>query len=104
MDEKIENCAPPETDAKAFDYSNFEFIAMSDTDVYMNGTIRMARKFVSIIPYHVYAEKFDRNQWNLAVYNAKRDDFCKALHDPTEVWYSKFKRVKGCPLEIGVSF
>lgn len=102
VDEKVENCATPENDAKAFDLKNFELIALSDFDVFINGTIEMTRKFVSPIPFRVYAEKFDRNQWNLAVFNANRPDFCKSFHDPAELWYSKFKKFKGCPLNVGV--
>ena len=36
--ETIENCASPDEDAKAFDLSNFEIIAESDMDVFLNGT------------------------------------------------------------------
>jgi hypothetical protein len=103
VDERTENCAKPEEDAKAFNRSNFELIALSDMDVRLNGTVRMTRKFVSPIPFHVYAERFDRNQWHLAAFNARRADFCSSMHSPTEIWYAKLRRLKGCTLNVGVS-
>jgi hypothetical protein len=51
MDEKIENCSPEEDDAKAFDLSDLEIIAVTDMDVYVNGSLKIARKFESPIPF-----------------------------------------------------
>lgn len=99
--ETIENCASPDNDAKAFDLSNFEIIAESDMDVFLNGTVKFGRKFNSPVPTHIFAEKFDRGRWNIEVLNAKRPDFCKAMHGPTESWYYKLLRLK-CPLLEGV--
>ena len=102
VDEKIENCAPPDQDAKAFDLSKYEFIAVTDYEGYVNGSVKFLRKIDGKIPFHVYTEKFDRGQWHMSVYNAVREDFCSSWHDPKEAWYTKMKRHKGCPLEIGV--
>ena len=101
MDEKIENCAPPDQDAKALDTSNFELIAVTDYESYINGSIKFLKKLDGKIPFHAYTEKFDRGQWHMSVYNARRD-FCSSWHDPKEVWYAKMERHKGCPLEVGV--
>ena len=103
IDEKIENCAPPDQDAKVFDSSNVEFIAVADYEAYVNGSVKFLRKVESKIPLHVYTEKFDRGKWHLSVYDTRREDFCSSWHDPKEVWYAKMKRHKGCPLEVGVN-
>lgn len=104
VDERTENCAKPEEDAHAFNRSSFELIALSDMDVFMNGTIKITKKFRSPIPFHVYAEKFERSEWHLAALDTRRADFCTSMQNPTEVWYLKFQRLKGCPLNVGVSF
>ena len=58
MDEKVENCAPPEgtvtlsdnlsarpgQDAKIMDRSDFEIIAVSDCEAYFNGSMKYLRK------------------------------------------------------------
>jgi hypothetical protein len=102
MDEKIENCASPEEDAKVLDLSNFEFIAETDMDVFINGSIKIMRKIEDKVDHRIYAEKFERGQWLMSAVNIKRESFCKSFRDPAEIWYSKTKRLKGCPLEIGV--
>jgi hypothetical protein len=102
MDERIENCSPKGNDAKAFDVSELEFIAMTDMDVYINGSMKIARKFESPIPAQNFAEKFVRGKWHVEVFNANRPDFCTALHDPKEIWYTKMKRLKTCPMDVGV--
>ena len=102
VDEKIENCAPPDQDAKLFDFSNFELIAVTDYETLINGSIKFLKKLDGKIPFHAYSEKFDRGQWHVSVYDARREDCCFSWHDSKEAWYAKLKRHKGCPLEVGV--
>jgi hypothetical protein len=102
VDENIENCAPPEKDAKAIDISKFEFIALTDLDVFINGSIKFLKPMEGLNPLHVYLEKFHRNKWFPEVFNAKRPDFCMSFKRPSEAWYAKTKRLKGCPLKAGV--
>ena len=103
IDEKIENCALPDQDAKVLDMSNVEFIAVTDYEGYVNGSIKFLKKVYGKIPFLAYTEKFDRGQWHVSVYDTRREDFCSSWHDPKEVWYAKMKRLKGCPLEVGVN-
>ena len=103
VDEKIENCAPLGQDAKVFDMSNLEIIAVSDYEAYINGSVKFLKKVDGKIPFNIYNEKFDRGQWHISVFNARRSSFCKAWHDPKEIWYTKMKRLKGCSLQIGVN-
>jgi hypothetical protein len=102
MDEKVENCASPDEDGNIFDLSNFEFIAESDMDVFINGSMKILRKIEDKADYRIYAERFERGEWLTTAVNMKRESFCKSFRDPTEIWYSKTKRLKGCPLDIGV--
>jgi hypothetical protein len=102
VDERIENCAPKDQDAKAFDLSEFEIVALSDLDVFINGTMKIIRRIESPVQLQIYAERFYRGQWNSEVVNMKRPDFCTALHDPKETWYMKLNRLKECPLDVGV--
>jgi hypothetical protein len=102
IDEKFENCATAEEDAEALDRSNIEIIAESDTEVYINGSLKFLRQVGQLLPFRMYAEKLQRDgQWLVESFNIKRPDFCDALHNPTEVWYAKSKKYK-CPLKAGV--
>jgi hypothetical protein len=103
ISETIDNCAPKDKDAKAFDKTNYELIAVSDTEVYSNGSLKFLRDF-SNASFHVYTEKLIRNKWCVEVFDAKRPSFCAALRNPTEVWYRKVQKHKLCPLKAGVSF
>jgi hypothetical protein len=94
-------CSPPENDAKAIDLSDFELIALDDTDVRMNGTWKFLRD-MSNASLHIKNEKFIRNQWHNEVYDANRKSFCKSIHDPNEAWFGKSKKFSGCPLGRGV--
>jgi hypothetical protein len=98
----FENCSPQDQDAKAFDVSNFEMIAESDTDVYMNGSVKFMRDVGSNTGVHIFYEKLIRGQWNIEVFNANRSSFCASLQNPMEGWYIKTKKLKGCPLKAGV--
>jgi hypothetical protein len=101
MSETFEICSPSENDAKALDLSEFELIALDDTDVRMNGTWKFLRD-MSNSSLQIKTEKFIRNHWHKEVYDANRASFCKAIHDPKEAWYSKSKKFPGCPLGPGV--
>lgn len=100
--EEVENCASPEEDVKLFDLSEYELIALSDYEVFLNGSIKILKNVESPVPLRIYAERFDRNQWNVMYYDTKRLDFCTSLRNPTEIWYQKLKNQKGCPLKPGV--
>jgi hypothetical protein len=101
VSETIENCAPKGQDAKALDKSNFEVISESDTEFFFNGSIKIMRNYDNA-SFHIYTEKFIRGKWHREVYNAKRRSFCESFHNPSEAWYIKMRRLKGCPLNAGV--
>jgi hypothetical protein len=101
MSETVDNCAPPDEDAKAIDMSDYELISVSDTDVRINGSIKYLRDFANA-SLHLYTEKFIRGRWHKEIYEIRRASFCESIHNPNEVWYMKAKRLKGCPLGPGV--
>jgi hypothetical protein len=102
ISETFENCSPQKRDAKALDFSNFEVIAETDTDVYMNGSVKFRRSVGSKTGLHIFYEKFIRSQWNVEVFNANRSSFCASIQNPTEGWYMKTKKLKGYPLKAEV--
>lgn len=92
IDETFENCASPEEDARALDFSNFEIVAETDTNVYTNGTVKVLIDFGKKLPFRVYAEKLQRDgKWMIDSLDIKRSDFCASLYDPAEFWYWKTK-------------
>jgi hypothetical protein len=102
LSEEYENCASPEEDYRLTDFSEYELIAVNDYEVFINGSVKVLKDIDGPVPLHVYAERFERGQWNVMYYDTKRTDFCKSMKDPTEVWYDIMKDKKGCPLKAGV--
>lgn len=104
IDETVENCAESGEAAEAFDFSKLDFIAKSDTEMIMNGSVNFKKDFDK--PWRVFAftEKFDRGQWNAYAFQRRIEDFCSIIHSPTENFYQYTKDLKGCPLSAGVSF
>lgn len=52
---------------------------------------------------HVYMEKFDRGQWNVALIDRQVSDMCQELQNPAMPWYfltSLYKK-KDCPYPAG---
>lgn len=52
---------------------------------------------------HVFIEKFDRGQWNSAIFDRQVADFCLELQNPSMPWYaitSLFSK-KQCPFPAG---
>lgn len=103
ISEKFENCAEPAFDYRVVDTSNYELIAVNDLEVYINGSIKILKDVVGPTPFHIFAERFERGQWVVMYYDTKRADFCRAMKNPTEIWYEKLKDLQGCPLKPGVS-
>ena len=104
IDERIENCTKPGDEGGAFDISNIELIAETDTEVFANGTLRFIKNLGAPWYVNAFTEKFHRGQWNLFALDKKIPDFCAVMHSSTEMWYKYFKDFKGCPLNFGVSF
>jgi hypothetical protein len=53
----------------------------------------------------VFAEKFDRDQWNVDSLYKRYPDFCKNLKNPLEPFHFLTKNLdkKSCPFPAGVS-
>jgi hypothetical protein len=102
ISEEYENCARPEEDYGAIDFSSYELIALNDYEVFVNGSVKMLKDIKGILPIHIFAERFERGQWVVMYYDTKRPNFCKSLKDPVEIWYEAAKDLKGCPLKPGV--
>jgi hypothetical protein len=102
LSETYEDCSPKGRNANALDLSNFELIATSATNTVINGTIKILRDFKNA-SIHVFAEKNYRSTWHKELFEAKRPSFCESWRSPKEVWYTRTKNLRGCPLGAGVS-
>jgi hypothetical protein len=103
-EEKIEKC-PEYDDVQAgnFNYDNLEIITVSDTEIFVNGSIEFLRPVKSPWVAEYYAEQLVRNKWVRTPIQRKMPDTCKNLKDPTELWYGLMKDNKGCDYKRGVS-
>jgi hypothetical protein len=103
--EGFEMCVDPEEHAKALDFSNMKIFAETDTDVFLNGSLTVLKGVESPWKWTIFAEKFEREQWHVAVINRVIPDFCKVIQKPTEPWYYVTKKLehKYCPFPAGVS-
>lgn len=104
LHETIENCAEPGEEAGVFDMTNFELIAESDTDVFINGTVKFLKEIKAPWITHAFTEKFMGGRWSLYALERKFPDFCAVMHSRTEIWYNYMKDLPGCPLKKGVHF
>lgn len=103
VDEKIENCPEAQNEAKIYDLSNFEIVAESDTETFLNGTIVFLHAVEAPWKMHIYSEMFHRGQWSVYAVDKKFTDFCSVMHNPNEIWYPYMKDLKGCDIKVGVS-
>jgi hypothetical protein len=103
LHETFEKCVKPEEEAGVIDMTSFELIAESDSDVFMNGSVKFLKEIKAPWIVHAYTEKFIRGQWSLYAMEKKISDFCAVIHKKSEIWYNYMKDLPGCPLEQGVS-
>lgn len=103
LDEKLENCTAPGVKAGALDFSEFELIAESDTEIFANGTVKFLKNAASPFKNRVYAEKFDRGQWTPQLIDKKYPDFCAVKNIPSEPFYKYFLDCPKCPFQAGAS-
>jgi hypothetical protein len=104
--EKFEICVDTEELAGVLDFSEFQIIAESDTDVYLNGSLNFVKEVEAPWKAKIFTEKFDRNEWHIKALDKKISDFCESIRDEKEPWYfvtSKFEPNE-CPFAAGVSF
>lgn len=104
LDEKLEKCVDAKDDAGFYDMSEFEIVAESDTKVFLNGSIKFLRNVEAPWSVHIFAEKFNRGQWNVYAIDKTVPDFCSVMHRPSEPWYLYLKDFGGCPIKAGVSY
>jgi hypothetical protein len=102
-DDKIEKCVEAKYDAESFDISGIEIVVESDTDIFLNGSMKNLKTVGSPMKVRIYFEKYTRSQWTIANMDRRIRDFCAVLHSPAEVWYEFFKDVWDCPFSAGVS-
>lgn len=102
--EDYERCVEPEEEAGKLDFSDLHIIALSDTKVYLNGSVKFLKDINA--PWRIFAfgERFIRNKWLMDSIHRKVSDLCQSIQSPLEPWYfitSKFEH-KNCPFPAGV--
>jgi hypothetical protein len=102
LDGDLEKCVEPENDDKLFDISDLDVIFESDTDIFINGSVKFLKTIRSPLKVHAYAEQYVRSQWVISMIDKRIADGCASMHNPLEPWYNLYKNLSGCPLEAGV--
>lgn len=104
ISEQYETCVSPENSAGKYDTSGVELIALSDTDLFVNGSLKILKEVKSPFSGKVFAERFDRGAWSLELFNRNYNDFCTTFVNPLEpsyVFTSKMEP-KACPFPANV--
>lgn len=96
------DCTKPEESPHVYDFRDLEIVHTSDTEMFVNGSIRFLKDIDSPWQERHYTEKFDRGQWNLALVNTQFQDFCPRIKSPTEAWHFQMRHLPGCPIKAGV--
>lgn len=104
ISEQYETCVSPENSAGKYDTSGVELIALTDTDLFVNGSLKILKEVKSPFSGKVFAERFDRGAWSLELFNRNYNDFCTTFINPLEpsyVFTSKMEP-KACPFPANV--
>lgn len=101
LDEKVEICSEPGNEANLFNYENLEVLILSDTEIFLNGSIKVLRDIESPWKGLFTAEKNIRNQWNIQC-EKKYPDLCESIHDPAEFTYKITKTLPKCSIAADV--
>ena len=102
--EDYEICVDDENNARKFDYSKMDILAVSDYKVYLNGTLKFLEEVKGPWPATIFAEKLIRNQWTPEKLNKNIPDFCKVVQNVNKPWYYVTSHFvpKYCPFPAGV--
>jgi hypothetical protein len=102
FDDTIEDCTEEGDNAGYYDLSQLEIFIESDTDIYLNGTVKFLQEITSPWKTEVKSDEYVRSEWVPSVVQRKIPDFCAVLHSPIEPWYNFMKDLTGCPISAGV--
>lgn len=100
--EKVVDCSEPGLAAHMMDYSDVEIIMESDTEFFVNGTLKFLKPIRSPWKLNAIGERWERNAWVPGV-EKKVEDACDHLRNPALPNYPFVKDQKPCPLAAGVS-
>lgn len=100
----LEDCSEPGERAGKFNLSEIKIVE-TDDEFFVNGTIYFLKEVKSPWKSLVYAEKFDRGQWNADSFTKQYPDFCKNIKNPLEPFNYLTKNLdhRSCPIPAGVS-
>jgi hypothetical protein len=101
-DDKIEICS--EEKSGHFSYDDLHIEIESDTDIFLNGSVKFLKEVKSPWNLKAYAEQSVRDKWIVAMFNRKIPDYCAAMKQHGEFWYDMLKDKQGCPILEGVNY
>ncbi|XP_046807060.1 uncharacterized protein LOC124419948 [Lucilia cuprina] len=93
-----------------FDTSKLKFEILEDGLLSFLGTLEITNGFPenTILEVSLDFYKKHRGLWDYSIYNFQRPDLCKAMFDPTELWYKYTSSIpieqRKCPLYNGQKF
>lgn len=99
--DRVDECSEPGKAAYMMDYSDVRIIMESDTDFFLNGTLKFLKAIHSPWKVNAIGERWYRDQWVPGV-EKKIADSCGEIHKKINPSYPLLKDKKGCPLESGV--
>jgi hypothetical protein len=75
----------------------------SDTEVFLNGSVKFPFGLEAPWKSRFYAEQYVRNQWVSGMVDRKIPDMCDWKLNPAEIWYPYLKDQTNCPIPIDVN-
>jgi hypothetical protein len=103
-EELVEKCPEnADNDAGYFGVDAIDIVVESDTDIFLNGSVKILKELKSPWLAEYYAEQFYRDTWVRSPIQRKFDDLCLSFHSPKEIWYKILKDVPECPFEADVN-
>lgn len=102
-EELIEKCPENEdNNAAHFGVDSLEIVVESDTEIFLNGSVKILREVKTPWVAEYFAEQYVRDQWVRSPIQRKFDDLCLFIHSPTELWFRITQSVPNCPFKAGV--
>lgn len=93
---------PPKDRMNVFDFSQFEFVPVSDSDTAFNGTWKFNYDMMSPWRIEFHLQKYDRGEWLLQLKKTYAN-FCPELRNPLHPGNFILKHIPACPIKAQVS-
>lgn len=103
FDENVQVCSEPGKEANVIEMDDLSVVMESDTDVFLNGSVKFPKGLKPPWKSRFYAEQYVRNQWVTSMVDRKIPDQCFSGWNPVEIWYPYLENQTRCPIPAGVN-